>query len=180
MQPHLRLPNVSLQPCNTHPRPNDGHSPRYSLLAIHTREKGFTLHRKSAYAQTTLTLATSRHPESKVEGRRGHAVNFPKDENRTIRCDNWFQTYGNTCTRYVNMKPEFLYRKYTFMKMIKNILFEVLPIASYTFSPPVWQLVDTTPKKLSLFRGKPVIEPFSYIFVRSEALVRKCVSHRCK
>ena len=56
-------------------------------------------------------------------------------------------------TRYVNMKPEFLYRKYTFivMKMIKNILFEVFPIASYTFFPPVWQLVDATPKKLSPF-----------------------------
>ena len=26
------------------------------------------------------------------------------------------------------------------MKMIKNILFEVLPIASYIFFPPVWQL----------------------------------------
>ena len=46
-------------------------------------------------------------------------------------------------TRYVNMKPEFLYRK--------NILFEVLPIVSYTFFPPVWQLVDATPEKLSLF-----------------------------
>ena len=32
------------------------------------------------------------------------------------------------------------------MEMIKNILFEVLPIASYTFFPPVWQLVDATPK----------------------------------
>ena len=53
-------------------------------------------------------------------------------------------------TRYVNMKPEFLYRKYTF-EMIKNILFEVLPIASYTFFPLVWQLVDATAKKLSLF-----------------------------
>ena len=83
-------------------------------------------------------------------------------------------------TRYVNMKPEFLYRKYTFMKMIKNTLFEVLSIASYTFFPPVWQLVDATPRKLSLFWGKPVVEAFSYIFVKSEALVRKCVSHRCK
>ena len=54
-------------------------------------------------------------------------------------------------TRYVNMKLEFLYRKYTCMKMIKNILFEVLPIASYTFLPPAWQLVDATPRKLSLF-----------------------------
>ena len=61
------------------------------------------------------------------------------------------------------------------MKMIKNILFEVLPIAENTFFPPVWQLVDATPKKLSLFRGKPVIEAFLYIFVRSEVLVRKCV-----
>ena len=33
------------------------------------------------------------------------------------------------------------------MKMIKNILFEVLPIASYTFFPPIRQLVDATPKK---------------------------------
>ena len=33
------------------------------------------------------------------------------------------------------------------MEMIKNILFEVLPIAIYTFFPPVWQLVDATPKK---------------------------------
>ena len=47
------------------------------------------------------------------------------------------------------MKLEFLYRKYTFivMKMIKNILFEVLPIASYTFFPAVWKLVEATPKK---------------------------------
>ena len=56
------------------------------------------------------------------------------------------------------------------MKMIKNILFEVLPIASYTLFPSVWQLVDATPKKLSLFWDKPVIESFSYIFVRSEVL----------
>ena len=33
------------------------------------------------------------------------------------------------------------------MKMIKNILLEILSIASYTFFPPVWQLVDVTPKK---------------------------------
>ena len=31
------------------------------------------------------------------------------------------------------------------MKMIENILFDVLPVASYTFVPPVWQLVDATP-----------------------------------
>ena len=37
------------------------------------------------------------------------------------------------------------------MKMFKNILFEVLSIASYTFFPPVWQLMDATRKKLSLF-----------------------------
>ena len=34
------------------------------------------------------------------------------------------------------------------MKMIKNILFEVLPIASYKFFPPVWQLVDAKPQKI--------------------------------
>ena len=66
------------------------------------------------------------------------------------------------------------------MKMIKNILFKVLPIASYTFFSPVWHFVDATPKKLLLFWGKPVIEPFLYIFVRSEALLSKCVSLRCK
>jgi len=43
------------------------------------------------------------------------------------------------------------------MKMIKNILFEVLPIGSYTFFPPVWQFVDAMPKKLLLFWAKPVI-----------------------
>ena len=53
------------------------------------------------------------------------------------------------------------------MKMIKNILFEVLLIANYTFFPLVWQLVDATPKNLSLFWGKSVMEPFSYIFVGS-------------
>ena len=37
------------------------------------------------------------------------------------------------------------------MKMIKNILFEVLPIASYTFFPPVWQLVDAK-KTVALLR----------------------------
>ena len=36
------------------------------------------------------------------------------------------------------------------MKMIKNILFEVLAIASYTFFPPVWQLVDATPKSIQI------------------------------
>ena len=35
--------------------------------------------------------------------------------------------------------------------MIKNILFEVLPIASYTFFPPVWQLVDAK-KTVALLR----------------------------
>ena len=34
--------------------------------------------------------------------------------------------------------------------MIKNILFEVLPIASYTLFPSVWQLVDATPKKTAV------------------------------
>ena len=94
-------------------------------------------------------------------------------------CDNC-----KSCNTYQVCKYEtgiFVYRIHVYcMKMIKNILFEVLPIASYTFFPPVWQLVDATPKKQSLFWGKPVIQPFSYIFVRSEVLVRKCVSHRCK
>ena len=39
------------------------------------------------------------------------------------------------------------------MKMIKNILFEVLPIGSYTFFLPVWQFVDATPKKLCSFES---------------------------
>ena len=39
-------------------------------------------------------------------------------------------------TRYVNMKPEFLYRKYTFIvwKWLK-IFYSKLPIVSYTFFP---------------------------------------------
>ena len=74
------------------------------------------------------------------------------------------------------------------MKTIKNILFEVLPIANtflaihlairFSHLSVNWWMPGQ--KKLSLFWGKPVIEPFSYIFVRSEMLVRKCVSHRCK
>ena len=57
--------------------------------------------------------------------------------------------YG-TCYRSVYLENKSTYQVYC-MKMIKNILFEVLPITSYTFFPPVWQLVDATPRKLSLF-----------------------------
>ena len=57
-------------------------------------------------------------------------------------------------TYQVNVKPEIFYRKYTFIAMIKNISFDVLPIGSYTFFLPVWQFVDATPKKLLFFEPK--------------------------
>ena len=70
------------------------------------------------------------------------------------------------------MKPEFLYRKYTFIvwKWLKMFYSKYCPSLDFTFFPPVWQLVDVTPKKLSLFWGKPVIESFSYILSTLKAL----------
>ena len=86
------------------------------------------------------------------------------------------------CTRYVNMKPEFLYRKYTFIvwKWLKIFYSKYCPSLAIHFSHLSGNWWMPRQKKLSLFWGKPVIEPFSYIFVRSEVLVRNCMSHRCK
>ena len=80
------------------------------------------------------------------------------------------------------MKPEFFYRKYTFIvwKWLKIFYSKYCPSLAIHFSHLSGNWWMPRQKKLSLFGGKPVIEPFSYIFVRSEVLVRKCVSHRCK
>ena len=74
-------------------------------------------------------------------------------------------------TRYVNMKPEFLYRKYTFLyivwKWLKIFYSKYCPSLAIHFShlSDNWWM-PRQKKLLSLFWGKPVIEPFSYIFVK--------------
>ena len=78
-----------------------------------------------------------------------------------------------------NMKSEFLFRKYMFILWKWYKIF-CSKYWSSLASPPVWQFVDAILEKLFLFWDKPVIEPISYIFVRSEALISKCVSHRWK
>ena len=66
------------------------------------------------------------------------------------------------------------------MKMIKNILFKVISIAIYTFFPPLRKVMNATPIKLFVFQSKPVIQQFSYIFVRSEALFSESVAQWCE
>ena len=63
-----------------------------------------------------------------------------------------------------------------FGRMIKKALFKVYSIASYTFFPSFGQLVDTTPVKIFHFCREPFIEPFFHIFVRTKALLSKCVT----
>ena len=59
------------------------------------------------------------------------------------------------------------------MKMIKNILFK--SIAIYTYLPPLRKVMNPTPIEI-----EPVIQPFSYIFVRSEALFSESVAQWCE
>ena len=52
--------------------------------------------------------------------------------------------------------------------------------ACYTFSPFFGQFVITTSVKIFPFCCKPFVEPFFLIFVRTKALLSKCVNHRSK
>ena len=68
-----------------------------------------------------------------------------------------------------------------FGRMIKRDLFKVCSIASYTFFPYFgWEFVDISPVKIFPFCREPFIEPFFHIFVRTKALLSKCVTYRCK
>ena len=40
--------------------------------------------------------------------------------------------------------------------------------------------VNTMPVKIFPFCREPLVESFFHIFVQTEALPRKCVTHRCK
>ena len=75
----------------------------------------------------------------------------------------------------------FFQKKYVkFGRMIKRALFKVCSIASYTFFPSFGQFVDTMPVNIFSLCREPFIEPFFRIFVRTKALLSKCVTHRCK
>ena len=54
---------------------------------------------------------------------------------------------------------------------LKNFSFKVLTIGFYTFFPSFRQIMDTVPKKLFLFQGKPLDEPFFNFFKIGEALL---------
>ena len=54
---------------------------------------------------------------------------------------------------------------------LKNFLFKVLTIGFYTFCLSFRQIMDTIPKKLFLFQGKPFDEPFFDFFIIGEALL---------
>ena len=58
---------------------------------------------------------------------------------------------------------------------LKNFLFKVLTIRFYTFCPSFRQIMDTIPKKLFLFEGKPFDEPFS----TSSKLAKRCSASEC-
>src|SRR5690625_5051375 len=66
------------------------------------------------------------------------------------------------------------------IKSIKVILFKVIYIISYTSLPPLWQFVDSSPKKILVLRGEPTLEPFFDIFEVGEPLLGQCISHRRK
>ena len=53
-------------------------------------------------------------------------------------------------------------------------------IVRYTFSPSFWQFVNTTLLNVFLFYCERLFEPFFHIFVRTDALLSKWVTHRCK
>lgn len=61
----------------------------------------------------------------------------------------WSVSKKNRCTGGVNMKPLIFRRKKAndCTKMVRNILFEVFPIASYTFCPSIRQGMDFFNKK---------------------------------
>ena len=54
---------------------------------------------------------------------------------------------------------------------LKKILFKVLTIGFYTFCPSFRQIMDTIPKKLFFFQGKPFNEPFFDFFKIGEVLL---------
>ena len=79
------------------------------------------------------------------------------------------------------MKCGFLFLKHVnFGRMMKSALFKVCLTVCYTFLPSFGQFVNTTPVKIFPFCCESFIEPFFHIFVRTKALLGKCVTHRCK
>ena len=78
------------------------------------------------------------------------------------------------------MRTYSLKKHVKFGKMIKSDLFKVCSVACYTFFSSFGKFVNTTPLKIFPFCCEPFTEPFFHIFVRTETLPSKCVTHRCK
>ena len=78
------------------------------------------------------------------------------------------------------MRILFIKKYVKFGKMIKSALFKVYSIASYTFLPSFGQFVNTTSVQIFPFCCELFVEPFFHIFVRTKALLSKCVTHHCK
>lgn len=70
------------------------------------------------------------------------------------------------------MKPSIRKIHVYFVKMVKNVKFKVLPIASHTLFPFFWQLADTLPEKFDRFISYPRINPFSL----TSSYLQKCWS----
>jgi len=123
------------------------------------------------YLEIKLANASNLANSRKRKKQRGH-----NDGGR------WRQPSVIPSTKCTSMKWRFFSQKkhVKFGRMIKRDLFKVCSIASYTFFSSFEQFVDTTPVKIFPFCREPFIEPFFHIFVRTKALLSKCVTYRCK
>ena len=73
----------------------------------------------------------------------------------------------------------FCLKKYVkFGRMIKSALFNVWSIACYTSFPSFGQFVNTMSVKIVPFCCESFIESCFHIFVRTKAILSKCVTHR--
>ena len=82
--------------------------------------------------------------------------------------------FGRTMKNvYQVWNADFFSKKHVkFRRMIK--------ICSIAFFSHFGEFVNTTPVEIVPFYCESFIEPFFHIFVGTEALVSKCVTHRCK
>jgi len=87
----------------------------------------------------------------------------------------------NIYTRCISLNPLFFSQKNTFFfpRKQKQIYSKYLPSLTIHFSHLSGNLY-TTQKKFLIFRGKPLIKPFSDVFVRIEVPLSERVVHRWK
>ena len=93
----------------------------------------------------------------------------------SLKCNCLFWRTFLTCglTRGVSCSlPVFsIKKKLNSQGNLKKNLFKVLTIGFYTFCPSLRQVMDTIPKKLFLFQGKPFDKPFFDFFKIGKALL---------